>query len=141
MSTYIKAFKGKVGILRTEIRIASSLGKTPKSKGLPCDAIWDTGATMTVVDRRAARSLGLVPVDRCYVATANGRYEAPVYLIDVLLPNQVLLEGVSATGGSLHDCQALIGMDIITLGDFLVTNAPDTNLLFRIPSEGVWPTP
>ena len=36
----------------------------------------------------------------------------------------------------LQICDALIGMDIISLGDMLVTNAPNTKFEFRLPSKG-----
>ena len=55
---------------------------------------------------------------------------------DVMLPNKVMVKGIRATESDLQICDALIGMDIITLGDMLITNAPNTRFEFRLPSKG-----
>ena len=70
------------------------------------------------------------------VHTANGPYDTPIYAIDVMLPNNVMVKGFRATESDLQICDALIGMDIISLGDMLVTNAPNTKFEFRLPSKG-----
>jgi predicted aspartyl protease len=106
---------------------------------LRCDAIWDTGATASVISDRIAQLLGLTAVNYVYIETANGVCEVPSYIIDIRLPGGHMIEHISATGTELESCDALIGMDIITLGDFLITNAPNTHFEFRIPSRGLPP--
>lgn len=44
-------------------------------------AIWDTGATGSVISARVVERLGLYPISRREVTTANGRRIAGVYLI------------------------------------------------------------
>ncbi len=105
-------------------------------KNLSCSALWDTGANATVVSERVATALGLAPVGMVTVHTANGPYDTPIYAIDVMLPNNVMVKGIRATEADLQICDALIGMDIISLGDMLVTNAPNTKFEFRLPSKG-----
>ena len=39
----------------------------------------------------------------------------------------------------LKVCDALIGMDIISMGDMKITNKPTTKFIFRIPAEGDTP--
>ena len=58
-------------------------------------------------------------------------------VVDVMLPNRFVIPKVTVTESDLTDCDALIGMDIITLGDMIVSNNPNTRFSFRIPSEGV----
>jgi len=57
--------------------------------------------------------------------------------VDIGLPNKVIIQSVIAieVDGLSIDCDALIGMDIITLGDFSITNHKGkTCMSFRVPS-------
>jgi hypothetical protein len=58
-----------------------------------------------------------------------------VYLLNVLLPNGATIIKVKALEGTPNNCDMLIGMDVITLGDFAVTNFNGKTMFsFRIPS-------
>ena len=102
-------------------------------------AIWDTGAYGSVISPRVAQELGLVPVGVKPIQTANGTYEAYAYVVDMMLPNKLVIRGVEVSESDLKVCDALIGMDIISLGDMKVTNKPSTKFIFRIPAEGDTP--
>lgn len=102
-------------------------------------AIWDTGAYGSVISPRVAQELGLVPVGVKPIQTANGTYEAYAYVVDMMLPNKLVIRGVEVSESDLKVCDALIGMDIISLGDMKVTNKPATKFIFRIPAEGDTP--
>jgi len=104
-----------------------------------CEGIWDTGAMSSSISERAARELDLTPVGCMEVETANGRRETPVYKVDVLLPNGMCIKGLCVTESDITACDVLIGMDIISMGDFLVTNNSHTRFAFRVPSEGSSP--
>ena len=99
-------------------------------------AIWDTGATGTVITGKVIADCGLQPVSVTQVITPNGRTTSNVYPISVWLPNKVRFARVRATEGILVEpVDVLIGMDIITTGDFAVTNKDGkTNFTFRHPS-------
>ena len=56
-----------------------------------------------------------------------------------MLPNGMAIQGVAVSEAELEVCDALIGMDIISLGDLLVTNKEHTKFAFRVPSEGSSP--
>lgn len=100
-------------------------------------AIWDTGATNTSIAIESAIKLNLPIFSYTQVSTGAGIVEkAPVYLVNVLLPNNVIIPNVPATGLTLNSCEMLIGMDIITLGDFAITNHNgNTVCSFRLPSN------
>lgn len=71
------------------------------------------------------------------VNTANGIATQKTYTIDVGLPNRVIIQGIIATeiDELSSGCDSLIGMDVITLGDFSITNHNgSTCMSFRIPS-------
>jgi len=104
-----------------------------------CDGVWDTGANSSSISEKAARMLDLTPVGCLDVETANGRRETPVYKIDILLPNNICVKGAYVTESDIAACDMLVGMDVISLGDFLITNRGRTEFTFRIPSEGSAP--
>jgi len=99
-------------------------------------AIWDTGAYGSVISPRVAEELGLMPVGVKPIQTANGTYEAYAYVVDMMLPNKLVIRGVEVSESDLKVCDALIGMDIISMGDMKITNKPTTKFMFRIPAEG-----
>lgn len=69
--------------------------------------------------------------------TANGMALQPTFIVDIVLPNGLKVRDVTVTGASALSggCDVLIGMDIIALGDFSITNYKDcTCMSFRIPS-------
>lgn len=102
-------------------------------------AIWDTGAYGSVISPRVAKELGLMPVGVKPIQTAKGTYEAYAYVVDVMLPNKLVIRGVEVSESDLKVCDALIGMDIISMGDMKITNKPTTKFMFRIPAEGDTP--
>lgn len=100
-------------------------------------ALWDTGATNCVVTPATARILGLQPISVTRVNHAGGISNANVYLVDIYLPNKVRIQGVRVTecDEAAGNFGVIIGMDVISLGDFTISNANRrTTLSFRMPS-------
>ena len=64
-------------------------------------AIWDTGAYGSVISPRVAEELGLMPVGVKPIQTANGTYEAYAYVVDVMLPNKLIIRGVEVSESDL----------------------------------------
>jgi hypothetical protein len=100
-------------------------------------ALWDTGATNSVVTKTLATKMKLKPVGRVLSSHANGTTEVNVYLVNFFLPNSFYIPYVRVT--ECEDTQsfgAIIGMDIITLGDFSITNVEGKTVFsFRMPSS------
>ena len=85
--------------------------------------IWDTGATHSAVTRKVIDECGLIPVTRTIVNTASGPKETGIFLADIYLPNKVIVRSVHVTECEIvTEAELLIGMDIISKGDFAVTN-------------------
>ena len=98
-------------------------------------ALWDTGATSTCVSKELASRLNLIPIGFEKMSHADGICTVPTYLINVFLPNKVGFSGVLVLGCDLPNIDVLIGMDIITQGDFAISNFEgNTCFSFRIPS-------
>lgn len=108
----------------------------------PYNAIWDTGATGTLIVPKIAQELNLQPSGRetVHAVGAGGQinaYEANTYLVNVYLPNQVCIAGVRVAEGTIGGAEVLLGMDIIGFGDFAIANHnAQTSWTFRTPSHG-----
>ena len=100
-------------------------------------ALWDTGATGSVILKEIADKLHLPVIGFGKVATAGGVVEVPFYYIDVLLPNNVIFPKlrVSQADALGLGVNMLVGMDIISKGDFAISNFEGkTTFTFRVPS-------
>lgn len=103
-------------------------------------AIWDTGATGSVVTKKVVNDLGLQPINKILVNGVHGECYSNLYLVNMLLPNNVHYCAVHVTEaeqlGRIDDnIDVLIGMNIISSGDLAVTNYNGrTAFSFRFPS-------
>ena len=98
------------------------------------EAIWDTGATNSVISANVIKKLGIEPTGKERVYHANGMSIVDSYLVNVYLPNGVMFISLEVTE-MLIDVDVLIGMDIISKGDFSITASQgNTKFSFQIPS-------
>lgn len=101
-------------------------------------ALWDTGATVSVISQGVVDACGLKPIAPVEVHGVHGPSMTAAFIVNLRLPNSVTFPGLFVTLGVLKDADVLIGMDIITKGDFAVTNFDGrTTFTFRMPSLGV----
>lgn len=98
--------------------------------------VWDTGATRSAIDKRIVDELNLTSVGKARLSTANGEKIVNTYRISMILPNEVIISNVLVSEVDLgEDCDLLVGMDIISKGDFSITNKNgETVFSFRTPS-------
>ncbi len=108
-------------------------GQTPNP--IKAKAVWDTGATNTCINTRIVKALNLFPISKTKISSVNSEEIVNVYLVDIYLPNKVIIQNVRVSEPSgLNSCDVLIGMDIIIIGDFSITNADGkTWFSFRMP--------
>lgn len=109
-------------------------------KELHTNGIWDTGATNSVITKSSASALGLKPISRAVVNGVHGSKEVNVYFVNITLNNnQITLNSTVTECEELsadHSNGMLIGMDIISRGDFCVTNSDGhTTMTFMVPSQ------
>lgn len=98
-------------------------------------ATWDTGATNTMISQKVVDECGLVSTGIINVGTAGGIVQANTYVIDLVLPDDMIMQNLNVTCGNLNNTDVLVGMDIMNLGDFSVSNyGGQTKFTFRIPS-------
>jgi hypothetical protein len=129
-------YSGIVRALVTELHIALPLATTPTPKKFTkYKAIWDTGATNSVITSKVAVAVGLVPTGKIKSRGVHGEQIVNTYIVDIGLPNKVCINDVKVSEGELMDnIDVLIGMDIIQMGDFAISNAGGkTTFSFCIP--------
>lgn len=103
-----------------------------------CGALWDTGATNCCVSQNVVKKLSLLPTGKVNMTTPNQTSERDTYLVDLILPNNVQISDVCVIDSDIEKqgIGMLIGMNIISLGDFTVSNFQGkTTFTFRMPSE------
>jgi len=104
--------------------------------GKTWDALWDTGATCSVITPNIVKELNIAPSSYTFVSGVHGKARAAQYYIDFGLPNGVMVPKVLVVEGNPAGCDLLIGMDIIGLGDFVVSCCNgSTQFGLRMPSE------
>lgn len=99
-------------------------------------AIWDTGATNTVITQNVVDALELISTGKAEMYSVNKKSLVDTYMIDLGLPNKVLFNDVNVLCGELTNTDILIGMDIIQSGDFAISNSNGkTHFSYCCPSH------
>ena len=103
-------------------------------------ALWDTGATNSAISQDVIDTLGLRPsgfFKEVSYADGSVAQNVPRFLVNIMLPNNVEVVGLPVMSGKPSGSDVLIGMDIISRGDFAVTHMNGkTKFSFRVPSQG-----
>jgi hypothetical protein len=138
--SFTSRYDGISNQLVSKVKIASAIEPDGNdnfefSDEFKFDALWDTGAMCSLITPHVAKRLGLISLGKQLMRTPSGETQTEVYYINVLLPNNCSIHRVKALEGIPAGFDMLIGMDIIGLGDFAVSNyAGKTMFSFRIPS-------
>jgi len=127
-----------VNVLQNTVEISQASilnGNAEENKKCQYIATWDTGATNTMISQNVVDKCGLISTGMVRVGTAGGIVEANTYIIDLVLPDNMVMKNLNVTCGKLNGTDVLVGMDIIQKGDFAVSNFNNqTKFTFRIPS-------
>ena len=107
-------------------------------KSIQVVALWDTGATTTCVSQQVVKDLSLIVTGKAIMTTPSNQTERNKYLVDIILPNNFKVSDHVVIDSDIdnQNIGMLVGMDIISLGDFAVSSFNNqTTFTFRIPSE------
>lgn len=89
------------------------------------EALWDTGATVSVISEKVVKRLGLVPQDVTWIRSYDGTpVLRNVYRVDIVMSDDIRIEFVTAIEAPLPSSEILLGMNVIGLGDLHVLH-PD----------------
>lgn len=122
-------------VLLSEVEIENPIN----GEKIKTNAIWDTGATNCCITQNVATAIKCPEITKAIVNGVHGEQEVPVYFVKITLNNKSISLNVKVTQCSELSKDGgigmLIGMDIITLGDFSVSNHNgETFMTFRKPS-------
>ena len=137
--TFKKDYGSKVRAIVTEAYIFPNFkqGELPALKYFSPCVVWDTGAEHTSISMEIVEALQLKPKRSMSIAVLGGNTEVNIYEVAIGLPNGKLFHDVEVFGAEIDEYAALIGMDLISETDFVITNKDNkTTFQFRTPSEG-----
>jgi len=125
--------------LKTPIAISPPVTKNSMSDFTQYNAIWDTGAALTGISPRIVKDYNLKPSGMIKTIGIEGNLtDKDTYLLNVILFNNLEIHGLTVAQISYvgDGSDVLIGMNLITLGDFAVTNQKNRTVFsFRSPSD------
>lgn len=101
-------------------------------------ALWDTGATGTNISKGLVQKLQPVLTGYVWCHGVGGANQYNTYIVDIELPNGVYIKNVQVIESEIGEqgLDLLIGMDIISQGDFAVSNYDGkTKFMFSQPSQ------
>lgn len=135
-SLTLRSSNGVLRELRTDCFCDNPLPNAPAATRDKFVALWDTGATNSCITQNVVDALGLVPTGVTTASTAAGAHRTNTYLVTLRLPHGVRFLNVPVTRADLGGgVDVLIGMDIITIGDFCITHGKGKTVFsFRVPS-------
>jgi hypothetical protein len=127
-------------ITSVSIRQAEYISKPPKPPFRQIDvrALWDTGAMMSCIGENAAASLDLLQVSSTNLGSLYASQKTKVYLVDLIFPDGKVAANLAiAEVTERADYDIIIGMDIISRGDFAISNDNGKTVMsFRLPATG-----
>jgi len=99
------------------------------------NALWDTGATMSAITPEIRDKLKAETIQRKKITAVHTAKEVDVVLITIELPNRIIKQTIKvAVCDMASKSEMLIGMDIISLGDFALSNGGEQTLFsFAVP--------
>lgn len=111
---------------------------TENNLTIPAKSLWDTGATGTCISYDLAQKLHLTPIGFQNIQTPSGSAQVKQYKVHIVLNQELVVQDVTVFDSEIgqQGLDVLIGMDIISLGDFAISNYNGiTQFSFRIPSQ------
>ena len=140
MSEFIKSFDERVLGIVTECMILLDSDMT--NIGTPLQyhtkkALWDTGADTTIISSRIVKKWEIKPHEAESLQGIGGVINSKRYTIHLGLPKGILMKNLRVLEMSENEMMGydvIIGMDVISCGDFSITNkGGKTEFMFRIP--------
>ena len=133
-----RSFRCQYNGIAINLVIDAEISSIDNNKRLKIDALWDTGLNQTMVCQKIINKLNLEPVGDGFLDTiSDEKVPSKIYIANLFLPGGIDIPNIKVTGGDPKGCDVLIGMDIISQGDFAVSNFNGkTTFVFRKPSAG-----
>lgn len=134
----LSVFTEKYSTIQNKIINSVVIINSKTDSAMPAKAQWDTGATGTCISKELADKLSLVPLGIQRIHTPSGIGMVKRYKADIFLNNELIIKDIDVIDSEIgsQGIDILIGMNIIQLGDFAISNYNgQTQFSFRIPSQ------
>ena len=129
MGHYCKHFDTAVETIVTECEFMTL---DQKHRVKVNNVMWDTGSSATILSHRLVTELHPTPFQKGGIVGIGGETDGNTYLLHVFLPTGDVVTCHEVYEANI-DCDAIIGMDIITKGDFhLESRSGRTTFIFSI---------
>lgn len=122
---------------KVENQIKTKVSIMYNNKNVLVDALWDTGASGSCISYDVVKNLGLMPISKVPIQTPSGFDVYNGFIVDVELPNNILLKDVMVCDSKIGDQNIgmLVGMNIISKGDMAISNFNNRTIFsYRYPS-------
>jgi hypothetical protein len=104
--------------IATPLAVSCPAGCAPVQR---CTAVWDTGATSSMISESLAKELKLEPEGSVKVSGVHGIEEAKIYTINLIFGNGFTLDKLQVSeAGNNAGFDILIGMDVISQGILII---------------------
>lgn len=92
-----------------------------------CKALIDTGAMLTCISTRIANHMKMIPSGTMRVTAANGHTDiVNTHIINLTMGGDIRFPLVKVPRLHMEDEDMIIGMDILSQGDLLISNTEGT---------------
>ena len=100
-----------------------------EKKSAASNALWDTGASISAITPRLVKDLCLIPAGTVSIRGVTGSKDVEFVLVTIELPFGILRNNLKmAICDFSDDIGIILGMDIITLGDFKLLHGNDRTI-------------
>ena len=83
------------------------------------NALWDTGATISAITPKLVKELNFIPAGTMAISGITGALDVEFILAAIQLPDGIFRQNIKmAVCDFSQNINIILGMDIITLGDF-----------------------
>lgn len=139
MATITRKYQARKDAIQTKCIVTPSFNDKMQGTIHGCEVestVWDTGATSTIISEEVVNALDLKPSNKAQIEGVGGLMDSNVYSINIYFENHLEFKSIEVLSGDIGDYDLIIGMDIITLGDFVISNKDGkTWFSFRHPSN------
>ena len=101
-----------------------------KFAGTKVKGLWDTGTSTTVITPAVAAKLNLKPAGNMTMNGLGGKQKSWITMACLRLPNGMVAGPFYMAVHELPSTDVLIGMDVISMGTFLLERKPDGGTRF-----------
>ena len=132
----IHSFEIKYNLLTNVLTSIGAVQNPETNELVKGTLVWDTGATRSSINANLINNLNLQTTGKKKVRTASNIELRDIKLVNIILPHNVIVRCEEAFSLNLEKTTlALIGMDIIGLGSFLVQNKNNKTIFqYSFPS-------